>query len=108
MRSSVRDHLMQAEPMISRLLEKSDNGFWVGAVFDDRRDIWSWVDGSEVGNNGDWFFGQPSRNETGNCMYISSGMSKEYGQGTRGKWYSGSCSSKKFYVCHRYIAGLYN
>jgi len=103
---SVTDHLLGAEPMVSSLLQKSDNGFWVGASYDDQHSIWTWLDGSAVGTGGDWYVGEPKRNTSGECMFVSSGVDANYQTLTRGKWFSDSCESKRFFVCQKYIRGL--
>jgi hypothetical protein len=106
--SAIANHLIYAEPIITKLLKKNGNvGFWVGSEYNQQSKRWMWTDGSYVDGIGNWYYDGNLKQENKDCMFISSGASDETNHDifSRGQWFSAECSQKKFFICHKFTEG---
>ena len=107
--SAIANHLIYAEPIISKILGKNGHvGFWVGGEFNQKKNRWIWTDGSYIDGVGKWYYDGKLKDHTNNCMFVSSGASDETNQDifSRGQWFSSDCSQKKFFICHKFTEGM--
>ena len=63
---------------------------WLGATDRDREGSWLWVDGSRVGDGGDWLRGEPNDWWGEDCMAYDA---------TRGGWADVGCETVGGFVC---------
>jgi len=106
--TAIANHLIYAEPIITKLLRKNGHvGFWVGAEYEKQSKRWMWTDGSYVDGVGKWYYDGKLKEENKDCMFISSGASAETNHDvfSRGQWFSTECSKKKFFICHKFTEG---